>query len=375
MSKIYTARVNEYDSELIAPAVEKIFDELRLNEEIKPDMRVVIKVNLLMKRRPDEATTTHPALVEGVIVKLKSLGVKNITIADSPGGPYLAQHLKGIYAASGMQAVAQRQGAELNLDTGYKAVSAKGGRISEFNIINPLCDADFIINMPKLKTHGMTGMSGAVKNMFGSVPGLQKPELHMRFPDKRDFANMLIDLFQTVNPAVSIVDAVVSMEGDGPSGGTPRKTGMILASRDAFALDRVLVRVIGMENSKIEMLEEAEKRGLFCGEEQLEMIGDELLVYPDFKKPSTHSIDFMSHAGPMKIIKKPLMRLVSPRPKIKRKGCIGCGKCAESCPAHTIKIIDKKAHIDYSKCIKCFCCHEMCPVKTIEISRFRAFNL
>lgn len=375
MSKIYNARVDEYDLKLICPAVEKIFDSLKLGEKIKPGMRVTIKVNLLMKRRPEEATTTHPSLVEGVIIKLKSLGIQDITIADSPGGPYLVQHLKSIYAASGMQEVAQRQGVKLNLDTEYENVPAKGELVKSFNIIKPLCDADFIINMPKLKTHGMTGMSGAVKNMFGSVPGLMKPELHMRFPDKRDFANMLLDLFLTVAPAVSVVDAIVSMEGDGPSGGTPRKTGMVLASCDAFALDCVLARIIGMDKTKIEMLEEAEKRGLFKGGEQIELIGDELLTYPDFKKPKTHSIDFMSHAGPAKFLKKPLMRLVSPKPKIIRSGCVGCGKCAESCPAKTIKIVDKKAHINYDNCIKCFCCHEMCPVKTIKISRFRAFNL
>lgn len=375
MSKVHVVRADEYDLSLITPAVDEIFSQLGLDEKIKPDMRVVLKVNLLMKRRPDEATTTHPALAEGVINKLKSLGVRDIVIADSPGGPYLAQYLKGIYDASGMLYVAERTGAKVNLDTGFREVAAAGERVNSFNIINPLCDADFIINVPKLKTHGMTGMSGAVKNMFGSVPGLMKPELHMRFPDKRDFANMLIDLFLTVNPAVSITDAVVSMEGDGPSGGTPRKTGMIISSCDAFALDRVLSRVIGMENAKIEMLEEAERRGLFRGEEQIELVGDGLLTYPDFKKPATHSIDFMSYAGALKFLRKPLMRLVSPRPKIKRGACIGCGKCAESCPAKTIKVIDKKAHIDYSSCIKCFCCHEMCPVKAIEISRFRMFDL
>ncbi|HIZ54989.1 MAG TPA: DUF362 domain-containing protein [Firmicutes bacterium] len=358
-----------YDDAVLSDAVSRLFADLHINEKIRPDMRVLLKPNLLMKRKPEEATTTHPVLVEVVIRELQQHGITKITIADSPGGPYTAAMLKGIYAVSGMEAVAQRTGVCLNEDLGYGVRKNPDGiTIQEFTLIRPVLEADFIIDLPKLKTHGMTVMSGAVKNLFGTIPGLMKPEMHMRLPERERFASMLVDLCETVRPGLSICDAVISMEGDGPSGGQPRTTGFLAASENPYALDIVLAHAIGLLSGDVEMLRQAIERGLSPDLSDICQTGDSLPIFTDFQKPSAvKNLDFSNSFPLPRFLRSRILRQVTPLPRIRKKDCIGCGKCAESCPAHTIRIENHRACIRYDQCIKCYCCHEMCPVKAIDI--------
>lgn len=368
-----------YDKTEVIKAVKRHFSLLNLYDIIKPDMKVLIKPNLLMRRKPEESTTTHPAVVGGVIACLKEIGVTDITIADSPGGPYTKRALSGIYDLAGMKALAKEYDVKLNWDfSSFERKVENGVMLSSFTLIKPIKDSDFIINIPKLKTHAMTTLSGGVKNLFGTVPGLMKPEFHWRFPKKENFCDMLLDLCTTVKPDVTIVDAIVSMEGNGPSGGTSKKTGMLVASRSPYNVDIALCKIIGIDTSKAPIVENSIKRGLAVKDyKELNIIGDKIKCFDDFKFPSVKDIDFYD-AMP-KFLKKPIKpivdRYLTSKPVIQTKKCIGCGKCAESCPAHTITVEDKKAIIDYSKCIRCYCCHEMCPVKAIEIKRFKLFNI
>ncbi|MFZ2539928.1 MAG: DUF362 domain-containing protein [Oscillospiraceae bacterium] len=367
-----------YDKDEVISSIRRHFELLKLHELIKPEMKVLLKPNLLMKRRPEETTTTHPVVVGGIIACLKEIGVTNITIADSPGGPYTKSALTGIYEASGMRAIAEEYNVQLNWDfDSFEQTVDNGVMVKSFTLINPVKDADFIIDIAKLKTHAMTTLSGGVKNLFGTVPGLMKPEFHWRFPEKDNFCNMLLDLCSTVKPDVTFVDAIVSMEGNGPSGGTPKNTDMILASRSAYNMDIVLCKVIGIKVSDAPTVYNAIKRGLsVSGFSMLNIIGDNIKCFDDYKIPQVRSLGFYD-VMPKFLIKpiRPIMdRFLSSKPVIQKKKCIGCAKCSESCPADTISIIDKKAIIDYSKCIKCFCCHEMCPVKAIEIKRLKMFD-
>lgn len=370
MSLISVVTTEAYEDGGLDQAVERHFLALGLEKKIPVNGHVVIKPNLLMKRKPEEFTTTHPEVVAAVIRKLQSMGVTRITIADSPGGPYTKPLLMAIYEAAGYTRLAEVYGVTLNTDVSYSCLERKENCFCKsFQVIQPLVEADYIINICKLKTHGMTGLSGAVKNMFGSVPGLMKPELHLRFSEKERFCGMLVDLCQTVAPNVTFVDAVDAMEGDGPSGGTKRHVGMTLASENPYDLDFALCQVTHLDPHSILTMVQAIKQGLCVSSaEELEIVGDELKTFPDFRKASSNEIDFSKHAP------KFIIRWFSPKPMIQKKGCIGCGKCAESCPAHTIRIDKKKAKIDYSHCIKCYCCHEMCPVKTIKIHRTRLFD-
>lgn len=370
MSFVSVVNTESYDSNLLDQAVERHFSALCLEEKISADCKVVLKPNLLMKRTPEEFTTTHPEVVAAVIRKLQSLGVKQIVIADSPGGPYTKQLLTGIYQAAGYTALANTYGVVLNTDVSYSSVERTENRFCKsFQVIQPLVEADFIINICKLKTHGMIGLSGAVKNMFGSVPGLMKPELHLRFPEKNRFCGMLVDLCQTVAPNVTFVDAVDAMEGDGPSGGIKKHVGMTLAAENPFDLDLILCKIASLDPNTIFTVSHAKERGLCApSAESVRLVGDPLAVFPDFKRAASNDINFS------KYVPKFIIERFSPRPVIRKSECVGCGKCAESCPAHTINIVGRKAKIDPSHCIKCYCCHEMCPVKAIEIRRTKLFD-
>lgn len=212
-----------------------------------------------------------------------------------------------------------------------------------------------------------------MKNLFGCVPGLQKPEFHYRFKNPVDFADMLIDLCETVRPAVTFVDAVVSMEGDGPSSGRPLNTGLTLCAENPYALDRVLARLIGMPEDQALTVRASVLRGLCPGWGEIELAGrPELLEsLAGFCLPATKPIDFNTHLphwmqGAVNAITD---RWLVPRPVVSQKACIGCGRCAQSCPANTIAIAAGKASIRYENCIKCYCCHEMCPVRAISVRR------
>jgi uncharacterized protein (DUF362 family)/Pyruvate/2-oxoacid:ferredoxin oxidoreductase delta subunit len=373
MDKISVYGCKEYDSIELDEQIEKHF--LALDENgtiIKNGSKVVIKPNLLIRRSPEDATTTHPRFVEAIIKAVQKRGGIAI-IAESPGGPYTKALLKSVYTGTGMEEAANNTGAMLNYDVGYSVVKAKNGKVcTSFNIIDPIKNADVIISVAKLKTHAMTNMTCAVKNMFGAVPGLMKPEFHFRYPQKELFGEMLIDLCETVKPQISFVDAIVGMEGNGPSGGKPRFIGVTLAGLNPHALDLFAASLIGFNASDVPTLRAAINRGL-CPEKisELEIVGDDYKEFEahDFKKPDSRNALFISKLPAF--LKKPLVALVTPKPVIRTKNCIGCGKCAESCPQQAITILNKKAVIDYSKCIKCYCCHEMCPVKSIDIKRLR----
>ena len=347
---------------------------LHILEELHPGMHVLIKPNLLLKRRPEEATTTHPAVVEAIILCLKRLGIHDITIADSPGGPFTKVTLGPIYEASGMAAVAARTGASLNYNcSSYEQESPNGIRMKRFTLISPVKEADYIINVPKLKTHGMMTLSGGVKNLFGTVPGLLKPELHWRFPETEAFAGMLLDLAQTVSPNLTICDGIVSMEGDGPSGGIPRQTGMLIGSKSPFLLDGFICKAISLSSEKVPTVCLSVQRGLCPSDfDTIEIIGDKYYTFTDFALPQSKSVDFTTRLP--KPFRPMVNRILRSRPIIRKEDCIGCGKCAESCPAKTIRIKNGKAQIEYDSCIRCFCCHEMCPVKAVDIHQFRLFR-
>lgn len=381
MALVSIVETPHYSLPEVRGAVRRHLELLEGSALPQPGMKVVLKPNLLMKRRPEEVTTTHPVLVEAVVLELQALGITDITLIDSPGGPYNPTLLEGIYRASGLAEVAERTGITLNADCTFVHKYFPQGETSrEFNILTPLTQADYIINLPKIKTHGMTTMSGSVKNLFGSVPGLQKPELHFRFPNNEEFCNMLVDLSLLVAPQLTIVDGIIAMEGDGPSGGKPKQVGLTLASTNPYYLDLIQAAVMGLEPEQVATVNHAIRRGLCpatVGEVELvgdlSAFGNHAFVLPK----SSRTVDFISHVPPF--LRKPAnwlrQKWLTPHPIIRTQDCVGCGKCAESCPAHTIHMEDHKAVIDYSNCIRCYCCHEMCPVRAIDIRRLRVFDL
>lgn len=365
-------QADDYSQQTIERAVRRVFAELEISPELFRDKNVLVKPNLLMRRRPEEATTTHPQVMRAVILRLQEMGAKQVVIADSPGGLYTPSQLRSIYSACGMQQVAEETGALLNLETGSAHVPARDPKMcTEFNLIDPVRQADVIVSVGKLKTHCMTGLSGGVKNLFGCIPGLQKPQLHYRYQNRDDFCSMLVDLAQTVAPVLTVMDAVESMEGDGPSGGTIRHTGCLIACTDPFCLDLFLCDLIAMKHSQVPTVQQSIARGL-CPSlaEELVLINPDSLPthIPDFRHPQSKTVDFSGNVpGFLRPLVRQAARALSPKPVVDPQQCIGCGRCSESCPSQVIRIEQGKARIRYKHCIRCYCCHEMCPVKAIHI--------
>ena len=377
MNKVAIEKCPSYGANELDQAVGQLFDALSLDRVIHPGDRVLIKPNLIMKRSAEEATTTHPEVVAAIVRRLVKLGVTDMLIAESGGGPYTEALLKPLYEGTGFADMAEREGVRLNMDTGEKMLECPDGRrVKRFDVLAPFFDADVIISVPKLKSHCMMGLSGAVKNLFGFVPGLKKPELHCRFPEEEAFGEMLVDLCQVVRPTVSIVDAITCMEGDGPSAGNPRFAGMLIASEDPYALDLVGAQIIQIEQERVTYLTNAIGRGLCPADVgEIELLGGDLsdFVIKDFVQPCTKSVN-MAERLP-KFMQGIATKLAMPRPVVNRPRCIGCRKCAESCPMRIITMSKGKAHISYEECINCYCCHEMCPEKAIHIRRIKLFSL
>ncbi|RXE57020.1 Thylakoid associated protein [Methanoculleus taiwanensis] len=346
-----------------------------------PGETVLVKPNMLQGSDPGRCVTTHPEVVFAVAELLAEHGCR-VMIADSPGAGivYSEGNLRRAYAASGFTAVAEELGIDLNLDPGHEEVPFPGGEVMKrFSIITPALKADAIVVVSKAKTHMWTRMSGAAKNLFGLIPGFEKPAFHFRFRDEAQFGRMLVDLNELVKPRLQIMDAVVGMEGDGPQSGTPRKIGAVLASGSYTAMDVVLARLIGYDPLEIGSIRDAANRGLidpdFAGIVTRGVPPDEIAV-PDFKKPSTYA---GSGTG---IWRRALLAVVQRfgaayalSPKVDETRCTGCRKCERICPMSAITVRDGRAVIDLAKCIRCYCCHEMCTEEAIALERSRIGRL
>ena len=362
-----------YDEDVCREALTKALAPFGGLDWVTEGMCVVIKVNLVSAMKPEQAATTHPTLLCELTKMLVSRGA-HVVLGDSPGGLYTSSHVNHVYDLSGMRAC-EAVGAELNQDFSQKdasfpeAVCAK-----KFTYTSYLDRADAIIDFCKLKTHGMMGLTNAVKNYFGVVPGTMKPEYHYKYPQIADFSNMLIDLGLYFKPRICICDAVVGMEGNGPTQGSPRKIGCILAAGSASKLDLLAAKLIGLKIDDVPTLQAARVRGLIPDSaEELEIAGDAApFLIPDFKTMPAQSSVFFHKAGTGvigKIVDTFLFRALTPCPKVKKNECIGCGKCAKICPAKAITMQNKLPVIDRKACIHCFCCQEFCPKGAMGVCR------
>ncbi len=373
--EVYVRRAARADQPAVDAAALELFSLLPAAKRLGSGTKVLVKPNLLTRARPEKSVTTHPAALHGVLCALREHGVSDITVADSPGGPYTPAAVRGVYDTCGLTPVCEAFGAKLYTACESGTRPADGALVHSFALIAPVLESDFIINMPKCKTHVLTGMSGAVKNLFGCVPGMQKPEFHMRFPERERFGRMLVDLCETVKPDAHIMDGLLSMEGDGPAGGSARETNLLLASEDPYSLDMAACRYMGLDPCRVPYLADAAARGL-CADafDEALLIGDADAKTPfaQFLPPRSYEgrVDFTANLpGLLSGVGRVVEHFAAPRPVVKRTKCIGCGKCAEICPQNVITIADKKAHIHPKNCIRCFCCHEMCPVEAIGIRR------
>ena len=367
-------RCESYQPETVKQALEQVLEPLGGLSWVKPGMRVALKANLVCAHKKEAASTTHPTVLAELTRLLTARGAQ-VVLGDSPGSLFNEPTLKRIYDVTGMQE-AVLAGAELNRDFDEANVSFPEAAVAKtFSCTAWLQKADVIINVCKLKSHGMMGMSAAAKNMFGAIPGTKKPEYHFRFPEMRDFADMIVDLDEYFKPVLNIADAVIGMEGNGPTQGKPKPIGALLASASPHALDLVCAEILGFQPQEVPTLTAAQQRGLVPQRmEDLRIWGDPAAFrVPDFEKTETRNdLTFSSAAGgglAGKLFSAAARRVLSSRPQVVAKECVGCAECARICPAKAIEMKAKLPVIDRERCIRCFCCQEFCPKGAMKVKR------
>ena len=380
-SPVILSPCENYDASTVDAALMAVLEPLGGLDWVTPGMTVGIKANLVSAMKPEECATTHPSLLCALTRLLCARGAK-VIIGDSPGGVYTAAFVNHVYHASGMEAC-EGAGAVLNHDLGTADTTFPEAKVlKNFTYTAWLDTCDAIIDFCKLKSHGMMGMSAAAKNLLGVIPGPMKPEYHFRFPDMGDFARMLVDIndYFAEKVKLCLVDAVEGMEGNGPTKGTPRHIGLLLASPSPHTVDAVCARLIGLSEDAVPTLMAARERGLIGEDFPLLVTGkgtqnaDDYAV-SDFEHVAVRHGHLFDSRG--KLISKTLEALLTSRPKLKESECIGCGKCGNICPAKAITMESvnsdkngkKKAVIDRDKCIRCFCCQEFCPTGAMKVHR------
>lgn len=378
----------EYEKRVALHACES-YDEERLAEIFRTQMdifgydraffagkKTVIKPNLVMKKEPDAAATTHPAVLSALLTVLAERDCKPL-IAESPGGLFNRQRLEGIYRVCGIAPVAEKHGVSLNYNTDAVNVAYPDGKtVKMFHILKPVAEADILIDLCKLKSHSLTKMSAAVKNFFGTIPGVEKFEMHATFPDYKDFGSMICDLCEMYCKAktvIAVTDAVIGMEGNGPTAGDPRKIGAMLMSPNPFASDVVGETLLGFAGT-VPIVREGVARGLAPSDiSGITLLGDPIkpLMISDFKEPET--AENRAPSALTVLSRGRLGRFFMPRPVATPDKCRGCGECVASCPQHTIELKVKNgkkiASIRHSNCIRCYCCQELCPFEAIRVKK------
>jgi uncharacterized protein (DUF362 family)/Pyruvate/2-oxoacid:ferredoxin oxidoreductase delta subunit len=362
-AKVSIIKCQDYQQPNVLESTKKALDNLGgISVFIAPKSKVLVKPNLLTAALPESGIDTHPEVVRGVIRLLKEIGC-SIYLGDGPsvwGGQ--SENVQEVYEKSGMKKVCLEEGVEL-VEFEHKRWRTK------FPLAAWLDECDHVVNVPKFKTHGLTLLTGAIKNNFGLVWKTYKTELHKNYFDADDFGRIVVDVYEQVRPSLTVIDGIVAMEGDGPgSAGKLRNLGLLFAAGDCVALDTILALIMGIEPLRVFTTREASARGLGVADiKSIDILGEKLedvIPLSPFKLPSS---------SPGKNIPTFIIqlanKLIKYYPCLDQKNCIKCASCIKACPSKAIALKDDMLVFDYHKCISCFCCQEVCPKAAIKIKK------
>ncbi len=349
--------------------IREVLERLISNTDF-PDVKgksVLLKPNVLSDAPAERNITTNPVVVKAAMEILKARGAGRIICGDSPGlpGPGFRADVCGIGK------VCEEEGVEwvdFSSNPVVRKLAVTGFRVMQTHYID---DVDLVFSICKMKTHQLMGATGAVKNMFGTVPGLNKSPLHLRARSPLSFAQVILDIYSVHVPEYSIMDGIISMEGAGPANGTPRQTNLLLASSSALSLDRAEAVIMGYNPKDIPILFVAERNAKGSTEGEYPLLNPEDIIISDYRRVPVKKRGLIS-ALLLPYITRHSDRNSThsrPAPSFDKKKCRRCRKCIDICPAKALTMKTEGIEIDTDRCIRCYCCHEMCPFDAINVKK------
>lgn len=360
------SRCNKYSYQDIKESMSEVLKPWgSLASFFKPGASILIKPNLLAAVSPEEAVTTHPLVLQVLAELAKEAGAE-VYIGDSPA----ISSTRKAAAAAGMLEAAQESGARLIDLNRPRKIRLRGNKTVPLDAV--VDEMDFIINAAKLKTHSLTGLTAAVKNVYGCVPGKAKARLHLENPLTADFSHLCLEIYLAVKPGLSILDAVIAMEGTGPRKGIPRRAGLLAASKSGLALDRVAAEITGFHPNQVTTLGAARQRGLReaylsnIAVEGLSLAEARLNNFDRGAAAAGRVTGYISRL-PFSWLRNLIQRHRRPYPSINDDKCTGCRICLRHCPAQIMTMDGNKVRVARESCIRCYCCQELCPHGAIDL--------
>lgn len=375
--KVVAAACNDYQPNNVQRAIDDLLAQLGgLEKYVPANAKVFVKVNLVREMSPDKCGTTHPEVVVALVKQLEKI-TPNITVGDSCAGLYTKGVLNSVYTKCKLTEVESRTSAKLNKNFDTELVDYHGEVLTNCDVISAFVDADVVINVAKLKTHSFAGYTGAVKNLFGLIPGLVKVEMHSRFPDLGDFCSLLCDIEQyaRAKTVLHLIDGIIGMDGEGPTNGKPKFIGQLLGSCDPYALDAVAVSLFA-NPMDMPLIQVAVRRNLldkdFASSIDFDFDSWKSNYISDFDIAPAQSTDSFLNLPTW--VKKLAVKYLTKRVSMD-ENCRACGKCATHCPAKAITVKKGRAKVKQSKCIRCYCCQELCPFNAVRFKKPLMYRL
>ncbi|MGR3301776.1 MAG: DUF362 domain-containing protein [Candidatus Scalindua sp.] len=376
MTTIAISRCDDYGLEKVCAAIKRCLSLMgNIDTIVRPGMKVLLKLNLLSASLgPERAVNTHPAVIRALVNIFQGDYGCEVYIGDSCGSLRTGSTDKG-FRVTQIDKIAEDTGAiivNFDKDEVLDITNNNAAILKEFKIAKTVKSVDVVVSVPKLKTHGLTRYTGAIKNMFGSIPANGKKNVHLLAPKNRSMAQALVDVFEMVQPHITIMDAVIGMEGNGPNAGDPRKVGLIIAGLDGVALDAVASTIIGFDPMKVPIIKYAHERKLGTAiMNNINIVGEDIskVTVSDFKKPSCSAQDFASNYIPNFLLAKMFDNSCTSVSSVYEPNCTRCYECIRNCPAKAMSAPDGRVIVDEDKCIGCFCCDEVCNYKAIVMKR------